>query len=804
MEPPLPHDLCDPPDDTLLQPKVPNLMSFVLNGQRIIPRLHPSASYRDQTLHPQIPQAPKNFGRHSRSTVAARCKSSKKRKKYRARHMSLGQEQMGQEEENPMHGPHSFPKSVAHAPVPRPSGIHVELPLPPGMNSDWRIQYSEDTQIRTGFWNVNGSPHTDHHVAETLAETMKLLGLSVLCLSDVRLTNAAGKWFSYRFKKYMPGAAVCIFPTTRESDKGARGSYACMGGSIVLVDPSLAPFLTNTRADPTGTSLVVALEFKRGGQPFAILSVYLPPYAPLNKPESAALHSRIQRYLRSKGINGTSHRVYLQDLISKWVTSWEARHVTVIMGGDLNGITENTRGRQTLLPWISGLRMTIPLTSLLLPRFPGYYTRISGDSATRIDHIGLSRLPPSWSISEIAVDNDSPMSGMSDHRPIYIGLRIEGFSSKVPTVVTVSRPPRMDINLKDKPKRAQYAASVQNWTKDNEVAPDLSPEESAKRIASIMRTSLDAVKDTLSLKRATLHAACRRLRSNIKDGYSHEFMALKDTFIALGKLLDLAYDGHKKITRTYWTRETYMSTLIQWSQRLERRLKDIRGRAEANGETFELPMVLFVYSIQVISTMEYAAITRSFLIGAVNRVRNAMHGRQRVEMRIRMSEGKADLEDKRIAGKIGKVIRALSDKPTKYLDLSYMSDPVKGYDIAPLSIHSRIKQFFRDDWYANPSGLDPLAESIANDPSKWQDILHAPEDDVPLMRESNIPLELQGSLKKACRMKASPHIRDMMTEALAEPISLHEFKAAVKHLPPDKAPGPSMVTPNMIKAGRMT
>ena len=237
MEPPLPHDLCDPPDDTLLQPKVPNLMSFVLNGQRIIPRLHPSASYRDQTLHPQIPQAPKNFGRHSRSTVAARCKSSKKRKKYRARHMSLGQEQMGQEEENPMHGPHSFPKSVAHAPVPRPSGIHVELPLPPGMNSDWRIQYSEDTQIRTGFWNVNGSPHTDHHVAETLAETMKLLGLSVLCLSDVRLTNAAGKWFSYRFKKYMPGAAVCIFPTTRESDKGARGVTRVWGGLLFLLIP---------------------------------------------------------------------------------------------------------------------------------------------------------------------------------------------------------------------------------------------------------------------------------------------------------------------------------------------------------------------------------------------------------------------------------------------------------------------------------------------------------------------------------------------------------------------------------------
>jgi hypothetical protein len=97
------------------------------------------------------------------------------------------------------------------------------------------------------------------------------------------------------------------------------------------------------------------------------------------------------------------------------------------MGGDLNGIMENIRGKQTMLSWISGLRMTIPLTTLLLPRYPDFFTWTAGEARTRIDHIGISRTPDTWSISQIGVDSDSPHRDISDHRLIYIGMSVESF-----------------------------------------------------------------------------------------------------------------------------------------------------------------------------------------------------------------------------------------------------------------------------------------------------------------------------------------------------------------------------------------
>ena len=189
-------------------------------------------------------------------------------------------------------------------------------------------------------------------------------------------------------------------------------------------------------------------------------------------------------------------------------------------------------------------------------------------------------------------------------------------------------------------------------------------------------------------------------------------MALKDNYRMMKELVKLAFDGPRKITRKYWTQETYLSTIVQWSKRLEDRIADLKKRATAKGETFELPAILYKYSIQMMGGMPYGTITRAFLMEAVDSLRNAMHGRLRVEMRLMLSGVKDHREELRLAGEIGKLIRALSDKPRKYLDLSYIHDKAKGYEVEPSAIHNRIKEFFRDDWYANPQGLDLSAEAI--------------------------------------------------------------------------------------------
>jgi hypothetical protein len=79
--------------------------------------------------------------------------------------------------------------------------------------------------------------------------------------------------------------------------------------------------------------------------------------------------------------------------------------------------------------------------------------------------------------------------------------------------------------------------------------------------------------------------------------------------------------------------------------------------------------------------------------------------------------------------------------------------------------------------------------------------MDSPDGFIPLIHPySKIPKDLQDGLRRACRSKATPALRQDMQEILAAAYTLEEFKSSIKHLSKDKAPGPSMVNSNMIKA----
>jgi hypothetical protein len=114
------------------------------------------------------------------------------------------------------------------------------------------------------------------------------------------------------------------------------------------------------------------------------------------------------------------------------------------------------------------------------------------------------------------------------------------------------------------------------------------------------------------------------------------------------------------------------------------------------------------------------------------------------------------------------------------------------------------------------SGEPGLA--IEQSPVLWQELDNPPPDMQaamdsldghipPIHPDSKIPKDLQDGLRRACRSKATPALRQDMQELLASAYTLKEFKSAIKHLSKDKAPGPSMVNSKMIKAwddGMMT
>jgi hypothetical protein len=141
-------------------------------------------------------------------------------------------------------------------------------------------------------------------------------------------------------------------------------------------------------------------------------------------------------------------------------------------------------------------------------------------------------------------------------------------------------------------------------------------------------------------------------------------ISIKDQYIAMKKPLRLAFDGPRKVTRKLWSLEMYIATLKPWQESLEKRLKALLENAKKQG----IPEVLFHHLIQIVGALPFDCITTVRVLKAIKQLKRSLHdGRMRYEMRIRMPDRVSDLEDKKVAEKIGEIIRALSNEPRKHL-----------------------------------------------------------------------------------------------------------------------------------------
>jgi hypothetical protein len=206
----------------------------------------------------------------------------------------------------------------------------------------------------------------------------------------------------------------------------------------------------------------------------------------------------------------------------------------------------------------------------------------------------------------------------------------------------------------------------------------------------------------------------------------------------------------------------------------------------------------------------FSCITRIKLDESIRALRSLLHGRSRQDMRNRMNLRVAKIEQLRIEKKLGKVIRLLGDKEYTSLDLSTLRGEDGETQTTPSTVADVLDKFF-GNWFAVPDKLDPAALEIERSPALWKELAHPPPNIQeamdspggyipPIHEDSKIPKYLQDGLRRACRSKATPALRDDMQALLAEAYTLEEFKASIKHLSKDKAPGPSMVNSNMIKA----
>ena len=179
-------------------------------------------------------------------------------------------------------------------------------------------------------------------------------------------------------------------------------------------------------------------------------------------------------------------------------------------------------------------------------------------------------------------------------------------------------------------------------------------------------------------------------------------------------------------------------------------------------------------------------------------------------MRTRMNARVTEIEQLRLDKKLGKVIRLLGDGEYTSIDFSTLRGEDGRTRTTPAEVTKVLEQNF-DSWFSVPTNLDPAALAIEEDQALYQELVDPPphiKEQMdkpngilpPIHPDSKIPKALQDGLRRACQRKSTPQMEEDMSATLAQAFSLEEFTAAIKHLSKDKAPGPSMVNSNMIKA----
>jgi hypothetical protein len=163
-----------------------------------------------------------------------------------------------------------------------------------------------------------------------------------------------------------------------------------------------------------------------------------------------------------------------------------------------------------------------------------------------------------------------------------------------------------------------------------------------------------------------------------------------------------------------------------------------------------------------------------------------------------MSARIAAMQDQLQLGQVSKIIRKLTDKPFKQLDLSFMRDKTGKFLEKPRHVHAALISHFRE-WHASPSELDPAAQALHLDPH-FLDSLMALSAPTLLHPDSTIPHDLQKQLIASLRRPLPPGVTEQMTEAICSPVSYSSFVSAIQCQPSGKAPGPSGLTANMLKS----
>jgi len=345
--------------------------------------------------------------------------------------------------------------------------------------------------------------------------------------------------------------------------------------------------------------------------------------------------------------------------------------------------------------------------------------------------------------------------------------------------------------------KAEFNSRFRSYTAAE--APPISPHTSSCGLAAILRHSVLSVHETKnglgkSIK-VKIALKCQRVRSDFKDRYSREMRQLQAYLCLYHNIIRKAFPNRGAKHKVIWSQDTYQHLLstwtTQWNQRYETTINKITPLSPA--AALPLPTHL--------AQKSFHSLSLAYLQAQVTRIKSALHGTRRAEMR----ESTNPIIKKRAilhkAKKLGQLIQQLSGGSPGQLDLQSLPNSDYGQLTDPVEIQDTLNDFFQD-WHAIPKGLDPAVHQLAHHPTLWQSLVQYQEKGTPqlLNKASSIPLPLQDGLRRACSVKVSPAVEQYVHEVVNQEVDFSEFNAAVNNIPNGGAAGPSKASNNMIKA----
>jgi exonuclease III len=603
-------------------------------------------------------------------------------------------------------------------------------------------------ELRILSFNTNS--FNEHKRAQVL-ETMKTHKIDIFVGVDTR-HRARDVYYMRRDVRNTlgPGYKVLTVDLEEESDNFADR----VGGQVWILGPRVSKV---TKGPHLRDGAMQEVQAQLGSRRISVIGNYWP----CENKGPKSLWTRL---------GGRQSTAILHEELSERILHSRSEGRPLFVVGDFNcDLSKRDGDNHKLRQVLERLKIPIPTDQT-----PSY---VSGGISSRIDH----SLSVGWGVHTLhLLPHFLDLALESDHAPLHSYYELQG--AEKGTEVSESLKLLPDLKRSDLRTRKRVQEIL-----DREVSrvklSRLSPEE---RLEEIGRMTVDAVQKATGRRR-------KRVR-----GWSPQVMALEYSRRALVRIKRALACAAK---RPIWTerpewrgdlfRELMKPILREW-----RRRTGSLGRA--NGiTTASLLSLSCITKGGTIHPVSFEAWATKSLTEAqrdvsdhIRTVKTKMCGRFRTEYRKDISDGIRRLEEARMAGKIGRVIR------------SYMCSFRNPYTLEELKVDGetvvdqrrilRLVTSFFHTWFSGSTGA--LQRAFTRDMMSL-----TCEQFLDKHCASPIPRDLLAVLWKALQPRVNVEQRALFATELLQDPTLQDFVDAIDNSATDSAPGPSGLSYNMMK-----